>query len=253
MHQNHRYGTALENLAFYASPEHSCSYLQGRRARTLFGDPSVRLDRHAYSYLADHGFRRSGDYVYQPCCHACSACISVRIPVNDFQPRRADKRTWQRNQDLTVKPMEARYNEEHFELYCRYVRERHPGGGMDDPDPDQYVGFMTCGWMDAVLYEFRHGRQLVAAAVVDPLERGLSAVYTFYDPSLPLRSIGTYAILWEIQEARRLGLDWLYLGYWIRECDKMCYKARFRPLEAFWKGQWVRFGRDDDLNLGDPT
>lgn len=244
-----RHNSTLQKMAFYTSPEHACSYLPGRRARTLFGDPSVRLDRHAYSYLADRGFRRSGDYVYQPCCRECAACVSVRIPVNEFEPRRMDRRTWQSNQDLTVTPVVAHYDDTHFALYRKYLQHRHPGGGMDDTDPEQYLAFMTCAWMDTLLYEFRLQERLVAVAVVDPLEHGLSAVYTFYDPELPKRSLGTYAILWEIQETRRLGLDWLYLGYWIKDCDKMRYKERFRPLEAFWRGQWVRFGVKETLDL----
>lgn len=230
--------SSLHPLAFYASREHACGYLPGRSAVTLFADPGARLDNSIYSRLADYGFRRSGGYLYRPSCPRCDACIPVRIPVAGFKPRRSDIRTWRRNRDLAVHPLAPDYREEHFALYRRYVRTRHPGGGMDHADPEKYLEFLTSAWSATTFYEFRLERHLLAVAVIDRLEQGLSAVYTFFDPDLPARGLGTYAILWEIEQARRLNLRWLYLGYWIRDCSKMSYKGHFTPLEIYRQGHW---------------
>ncbi|MDE2089303.1 MAG: arginyltransferase [Gammaproteobacteria bacterium] len=228
----------LRRLAFYASQEHACGYLPGRRAVTLFADPGAHLDNGIYSRLADYGFRRSGAYIYQPSCPQCDACIPVRIPVDEFTPRRSEIRTWRRNRDLAVHPVAPDYHEEHFALYRRYVHARHRGSSMDHADPEKYLEFLTSPWSATTFYEFRHGPRLLGVAVVDRLEQSLSAVYTFFDPEVPARGLGTYAILWEIEEARRLNLRWLYLGYWIRECPKMSYKGHFRPMEIYRQGQW---------------
>jgi arginyl-tRNA--protein-N-Asp/Glu arginylyltransferase len=231
--------TELQRLAFYATPEHECSYLPNRTAVTLFADPAVHLDTLTYSRLARFGFRRSGRHIYRPACPACDACISVRVPVDAFHPRRSQRRTWQRNGDLSVRRLPAAFRDEHFDLYRNYVRSRHPGGGMDAPDPGQYMEFLTCDWSDTEFVEFRLQGRLLAVAVVDHLDTGLSAVYTFFDPEYRVRSLGTQAILWEINEARRLNLPWVYLGYWIPECRKMAYKTEFSPLEQFREGRWI--------------
>ena len=186
----------------------------------------------------DSGFRRSGEYVYRPRCGTCQACIPVRIPVNTFAPSRSQRRTWQRNQDLRISAQPAGFHEEHFALYRRYIADRHPGGGMDVEDPARYREFLLSSWSDTWCYEFRLDTRLLAVAVVDRLLRGLSAVYTFYDPAYADRGLGTFALLREISEAQRLELSWLYLGYWIEECPKMAYKNRFRPLEVFRDGSW---------------
>lgn len=229
----------IRRLAFYATPEHPCSYLPGRTARTLFADPTVRLNSEIYSRLSLYGFRRSGRHIYRPSCPACDACIPVRIPVQGFRARRRQRRSWRRNDDLRVVPREPQFDPEHFELYRRYISARHPGGGMDNPDPSQYLDFLTAPWSETVFYEFRAGAELMAVAVTDHLEHGLSAVYTFFDPDRPRRGLGTHAILWQIEECRRLGLPWLYLGYWIAESPKMAYKMQFQPLEQFREGRWL--------------
>ncbi len=230
----------VHKLGFYATPEHPCSYLPGRQATTLFADPGYPMSREVYTQLAASGFRRSGEFLYQPWCNSCQACVPVRIPVREFSMRRNQKRIWQRNQDLqfSVKPME--FNPSHFELYCRYIAARHAGGGMDNPAPRDYLGFLHSNWMDTAFHEFRLEKTVLAVAVVDQLEDALSAVYTFYDPDHARRSLGTFAILYQIMEAQRQGLDWVYLGYWIRECEKMSYKNQFRPAEYMHNRQWQR-------------
>lgn len=227
-------------LAFYATPEHPCSYLVNRSARTLFADPSVQLDTQLYSRLTLYGFRRSGRHIYRPSCPSCEACVPVRIPVSAFRPSRNQRRTWARNADLTVHTRQQGFRQEHFDLYRNYVAHRHPGGGMDNADPAQYLDFLTSDWSETYFYEFRLAGKLVAVAVTDRLEHGLSAVYTFFDPALHQRSLGTYAVLWQVEQCKQQGLECLYLGYWIQESPKMAYKAKFWPLECFHEGGWRR-------------
>ena len=229
---------ATRTIRLYMSPTHPCAYLDDREAITQFIDPAQALNTRIYSQLVDAGFRRSGEYVYRPRCATCHACIPVRIPVNAFAPSRSQRRTWQRNQDLRISSLPAGLYEEHFALYRRYISTRHPGGGMDVEDPARYREFLLSAWSDTWCYEFRLGTRLLAVAVVDRLLHGFSAVYTFYDPAYTERGLGTFALLWEITEAQKQGLSWLYLGYWIEECPKMSYKNLFRPMEVFRNGLW---------------
>ncbi|OQW94255.1 MAG: arginyltransferase [Beggiatoa sp. IS2] len=229
-------------FSLYATPPHECSYLSNRQATTIFIDPHFPKDSVLYETLSEHGFRRSGEHLYRPHCHHCNACIPVRIPVNSFTPRRSQRRVWQKNQDITVAATASVFRREHFTLYCRYLAARHKGGGMDNPNPDSYMQFLTSNWSDTIFYEFRLNKQLFAIAVADFFENGMSAVYTFFDPDCPARSLGTQAILWEIEEAKRLQLDWLYLGYWVQECQKMRYKIAYQPLEYYRQGIWRLYG-----------
>jgi len=231
------------NLAFYATRPHPCSYLPGRQAVTLFADPSVPINTALYSQLIDYGFRRSGEHVYRPRCPQCEACVPLRIPVAHFQPNRAQRRAWRRNRDLVVRRVAPGFKEEHFRLYCRYVATRHKGGGMDDTEPTRYMEFLSSPWVDTRFCEFRWHDRLLAVAVFDPLRHGLSAVYTFFDPEFSARGLGVYAVLWEIREAQRLRLPWLYLGYWIDQCPKMSYKNQYCPHECYIKDQWVQSGQ----------
>jgi arginine-tRNA-protein transferase len=212
--------------------------LPEHQATTVFIDPRFHKDLVLYETLSQHGFRRSGEHLYRPHCHGCSACIPVRIPVQTFTPRRSQRRIWEKNKDLTVIATTHAFELEHFNLYRRYVNSRHKGGGMDNPTPEGYLQFLTCTWADTVFYEFRLQQQLLAVAVIDYLGSGFSAIYTFFDPECANRSLGVYAILWEIEEARRLQFDWIYLGYWIKECRKMSYKTEYQPLEYYWQGHW---------------
>lgn len=228
---------SLYDLRMFLTTDYSCSYLPGRLARNLVADPAV-TDNHLYTQLAALGFRRSGEHIYRPHCRGCTACRSLRVAATQFQPNRAQRRVWARNQDLQVHVLEAKFQDEHFELFARYIETRHPGGGMDPASPDNYWSFVTSSWCPTWLYELRSDQRLLAVAVVDRLADGLSAVYTFFDPSEEARSLGTFAILWQIAEARQLGLDWVYLGYWVEPCAKMAYKARFNPHEIFVAERW---------------
>jgi len=230
---------SASELRFFSTAPHTCSYIDGREAVTLFADPEADMTAHTYSQLSDLGFRRSGHYVYRPHCHACQACISVRVPVDTFIAKRNQKRAWLRNQDLTVKAVSAEWNEQHYALYARYIAARHRDGDMYPPTPRQYREFLTSDWANTIFYEFRRGDRLFALAVTDILASGLSAVYTFYDPSETYRSLGTFAILWQIHEAKRRQLPFLYLGYWVKQAERMRYKSQFRPLELLVEGEWL--------------
>jgi len=162
----------------------------------------------------------------------------VRIPVNDFRRSRNQQRIWNRNRDLTRRILAPDFEQEHFDLYVRYLSMRHRDGGMDKPTPDEYMGFLTSKWCETRFIELRLNGELAAVAVTDWLEDALSAVYTFFNPELKQRSLGTYAILRQIELARELGYHWHYLGYWIRQCGKMQYKSRFHPLQGYRKGAW---------------
>lgn len=234
-------------LGFYLTPRHDCSYLPARMARTVFADPQVRPDMQTQTTLAAHGFRRSGRYLYRPSCPDCQACIPARIPVCDFTPSRTQRRTWKRNADLTIGAVSTAFRVEHFALYNRYQHARHPDGGMAASGADQYLEFLASPWSDTRFYEFRRAGELLAVAVVDRLADALSAIYTFFEPAETRRGLGTFAILWQIEEARRLGLGWVYLGYWIRESAKMRYKAHFRPLEVFRQGKWHRLEHPKEI------
>jgi len=228
-------------LLLYATPAHECSYLPGNDATTLFVDPEFPKDAGVYTLLSRNGFRRSGEHVYRPNCQDCVACVPVRVPVDKFTPRRSQRRALRDNRDLRVVPREGEFHEEHFLLYGRYLDTRHANGGMDNPTRKQYREFLLSSWASTMLYEFRLGGHLVAVTVADHLTDGLSAVYTFFDPGFAQRGIGTFSILWQIEETRRLGLQWLYLGYWIADSPKMLYKQEFQPQERFIDGCWSLF------------
>lgn len=228
-----------QHLSLYLSTDHPCSYLPGNTACSIFITPDQGLNAPIYSSLATQGFRRSGDLAYRPHCSQCHACIPVRVPVNQFRPNRSQRRTLQKNVDLVVSAHPPLYVEEHYLLFLRYIAARHDESEMLNSNPGDYIDFLASTWCETVFYEFRCAGELVAVAVVDWLHDAWSAVYTFYAPELPERSLGTYAVLWQLGEAQRQGLHWLYLGYWIKNCRKMAYKQRFRPLQAYHNGEWI--------------
>lgn len=220
--------------------EHPCGYLPGQTARSLFVDPELRIDRARYQALLELGFRRSGKLAYRPACAACSACHPARVPVAEFRPGRSQRRCQQRNADLGVQ-VESTLDDEHFELYRRYLSVRHPHGGMDPEDREGFSTFLTPPWGAAEVLAFRtRAGTLLAGAVCDRLPGGLSAVYTYFEPTQDRRSLGTLAVLEQLQRARQLGLAYLYLGFWVPGAQTMDYKARFRPLELLTPDGWRR-------------
>jgi arginine-tRNA-protein transferase len=231
--------SSLRDLKVYTTYPHACSYLEDQEATTLFVDPRQPVDQKLYSKLSVLGFRRSGNHIYRPHCAQCNACIPARIPVADFERSRAQKRTWDRNQDLRVICTDEINDDDAFDLYHRYISIRHADGDMYPPDREQYQAFLNSVWDCTRYFRFYDRARLVAVAVVDRLEDGLSAIYTFFDPATTRRSLGTYAILWQVEQARTAGLDYLYLGYWIRDCQKMSYKSDYRPLQMYTNSRWT--------------
>ena len=229
---------AWKSLTLYLSPPHNCSYLEGRVASNAVVDPSARLSASLYGHLLAKGFRRSGDLVYRPHCSECQACIATRIPVADFRPNRTQRKIRKMNQDLNIVPRPAKLTDEYFNLYQHYLSTRHAKGGMDNPTPESFSDFLQTSWGETRFIEFRENKKLIAVAVIDIVNDGYSAMYTFFDPAQHKRSPGTYAILWMVEAAARENLDWVYLGYWIDSCQKMHYKINFQLLEGYMGESW---------------
>jgi len=224
---------------FYLTPAHPCSYLPGRQARTLFLDPRDTIHPPLYQALTEHGFRRSGSHLYRPRCDGCQACVPTRVPVDDFEPRRNQRRVLTRNVDLVVQVEPAIFNRRYYDLYVRYIHGRHRDGDMYPPTIDQFRSFLLSQWSNSVFLCSYLDDELIAVAVCDQLPEGLSAIYTFFDPEHPSRSLGTWSILQQIELCRRSGLTYLYLGYWIQDSRKMRYKLDFRPVELFLESRWT--------------
>ena len=220
---------------------HACGYYSGRTAQNLVIDPASPHLARIYEVALAKGYRRAGGHVYRPHCQRCRACIAARIPVADFTPQRTQRRCLKRNADLSMSVEPAAYRAEYFQLYQRYLGARHAGGGMDDPEPEDFSRFLYTEWSPTRFIELRRAARLLAVAVTDFAASGLSAVYTFYDPDEASRGLGTYAILRQIELARELALPHVYLGFWIEGHPKMDYKARFRPLELLDAGGWQRY------------
>lgn len=228
----------LQRIQFYVTTPYPCGYLEARQAQSLIAAPHHLIDSRVYSELIQLGFRRSGKFAYRPHCENCNACVPVRLPVQQFQSTRTQRRAWKHHAGLTTEVRDLHYSEEHFRLYRAYQRARHTGGGMDADGAEQYRNFLAQSNVNTVLVEFREDGVLRMVSVVDCVRDGLSAVYTFYDCNIAGASYGTYSILWLIDWCRQLQLPHLYLGYWIAESRKMAYKQGFQPLEALLEGSW---------------
>ena len=237
---------------FFATNPAQCPYLPDCEERKVFthlvGADAIAL----HDTLTKAGFRRSQNIAYRPACETCVACVSVRVPVDKFVWTKSFRRIWRKNSDLISDMIEARATSEQYSLFSDYVADRHGDGGMADMSALDFAAMVDESTVDTRLIEYRyrtHDRlehkdskgELIAVALTDILDDGLSMIYSFFDTDQPKRSLGTFLILDHIEKARKLGLPYVYLGYWVRGSQKMDYKARFLPQERLEDNEWRFF------------
>lgn len=230
----------FQRVQFYLTANYACSYLPDRQARSQVATPAHFIDSETYSHLIRAGFRRSGQFTYRPLCESCRDCVPARVVVAEFKPNRSQRRCMLRNVNLEARFLPLTYNDAHFALYRQYQASRHMGGGMDRDNSDQYTQFLLSSNVSSMLVEFRDAGKLVMVSVIDQVEDGLSAVYTFFDPHRDKDGLGNYGVLWQIDLARRLEVPYVYLGYWIGAAPKMAYKKQYQPCEGLIDGCWQR-------------
>jgi len=229
---------------FFATSPVACPYVPGRAERKLI----VELDESGgaafYDDLSRAGFRRSHRFAYRPACRGCASCVPVRIAVERFRDTRSTRRVRNANQDLYSSLVAARATPEQFRLFSAYQRMRHGDSDMASMRYADYRGMVEDTPVRTAVAEFRDGGGgLVAASLIDLLDDGVSAVYSFYDPHQTKRSLGIWSVLWLVEECRRRGQPFVYLGYWIADSPKMAYKDRFPALERLDAGVWTVFAR----------
>lgn len=235
---------------FFATSPVACPYLQGRAERKLVVELIGSNSAAFYDDLSRAGFRRSHRFAYRPACRGCSSCIPVRIAVNDFSHTRSTRRIRNTNLDLSGRLVAHRATPEQFQLFATYQRMRHSDSDMASMTYSDYRGMIEDTPVRTAIAEFRDAsRKLVAASLIDLLDDGFSAVYNFYDPQEPKRSLGTWSILWLVERCQRQGQPYVYLGYWIADSPKMAYKARFPALEHLTGGAWTEFSRRQGRHL----
>jgi arginyl-tRNA--protein-N-Asp/Glu arginylyltransferase len=241
---------------FFITAPAPCPYLAGKQERKVFTHLISSDARTLHDTLSQGGFRRSQNIAYRPACEGCSACVSVRVVVERFRWTSSFRRTLRLNRHLTTSVLTARATAEQYSLFRNYIDDRHEGGGMADMTVLDYSAMVDESFVDTRIIEYRakpaislagpDSRQgpLVAAALTDILGDGLSMVYSFYDPRQIGRSLGTFMILDHIEKARKMGLPYVYLGYWVQGSSKMAYKSRFLPQERLTRDGWTEYGAE---------
>ena len=225
---------------FFTTAPLPCPYFPDRTERRVVTELLGRDANTLHDILTHAGYRRSHGIAYVPACPDCDACVAVRIPVDDFKPSKTQRRIFKRNSELRATVLPADATEEQFVLFSAYQSSRHTGGDMEKMTGDDYRSLVEETNVSTQIIEFRDENEtLVACCLIDLLSDGLSALYSFFDPDLdPRRSLGTYMILWLIQHTKDQALDYTYLGFWIKGCGKMSYKASYKPLEGFTPSGW---------------
>lgn len=224
---------------FFGTRMLPCPYIAGQVERKVVTDLSGINSADLYERLSRAGFRRSHGLAYRPACPNCTSCVPVRIAADRFRWSKSFRRSWRANADLTATDLGAIATAEQYRLFTRYQRSRHGGGEMSSMSFDDYRAMVEDTPVETRIIEYRDAAgRLIAAMLGDRMEDSLSAVYSFFDPDLPVRGLGTYMVLWLVEHARERGLPFVYLGYWIEGSGKMAYKARFQPLEQLHDGNW---------------
>ncbi len=245
---------------FYVTAPQPCPYLEGREERKLFtalqGDHAVLLN----DSLSHQGFRRSQNVLYRPSCADCNACLSARIRVADFKPKRSQKRIQKKNAYLRREATSPWATEAQYDLFSSYLAARHATGGMADMDVFEFASMVEETPVRSRVVEYHtpakkgeNRDQLTAVCLTDVLDDGLSMVYSFFDPEKEKSSLGTYMILDHIEIARAANLDYVYLGYWVPDSPKMGYKANFAALEVYHKGQWCKMDNPETFKPDAPA
>jgi arginine-tRNA-protein transferase len=236
------------SIPLFLTQQHPCSYLEHEMAQSLFVHPSIKLSTQLYGQLIKQGFRRSGDEVYAPHCAQCSSCLPARLEVAHFKPNRNQKRCLKKNSTTQAIEKPAVFSQDHYDMYLRYQAHRHNNGSMAHFGPDDYIHFLSSFWCNTRFVEFFIDNELAAIAVIDQFDNAWSAVYTFFEPNFSSYSPGVYAILWEIEQARLQNREFLYLGFWIKNCQKMAYKHEYQPMQLFIDNQWTEMSTKPLVN-----
>ena len=239
--------TALSRFPrFFVTSPSPCPYLPGKQERKIFTELAGLHADELNDALGRIGFRRSQSVAYRPSCAGCTACVSVRVVADEFRPNATQRKLLKRYSDLEVTACKPWATEEQFELLHRYLKARHPGGGMASMDESDYADMVEQSPVSSYVIEYREpapegGRgRLVGACITDQQADGLSMIYSFFaadDESRP--SMGNFIIMDHILRARAAGLAYVYLGYWVKGSARMAYKTRYRPLEVLGPNGWA--------------
>ncbi|MEH6631804.1 MAG: arginyltransferase [Halopseudomonas aestusnigri] len=235
----------LKPQLFFTTPPSPCPYKEGEEERKLVTEISHKEAVLQYDLMIKSGFRRSHTYLYRPQYNRPEYCLSVRVRVKDFSMRKSQRRIWNKNSDLTALTYKAIATKEQYQLFKPYVEGRHGDGDMSEMNWSDYKDMVDSSPLDTEIIEFRSSENLlISACIVDWVHGGISAVYSFFDITMPERGLGSYMILWLIKQASIRKLDYVYLGYWIKESSKMSYKTKYQPIEGLVDGLWKDISLD---------
>ena len=234
-----KHKSILDTRFFFATAPQPCPYIPGRLERRVVTELVGRDAIALHDKLSLAGFRRCHNVAYAPACPGCQACVPVRILVDAFRSTRGQRRVWKRNDGLVAYELPPDATLEQYAVFSEYQQSRHFGGDMSKMEYTDYRSLIEETPVDSSLVEFHlPNRGLIAACLMDRVENGLSAVYSFFRPEFHRDSLGTYMILWMVERARQFGLAHVYLGYWVPDSTKMSYKASFQPLEMWTSDGW---------------